>query len=125
MFQFLRRLRRSRSQPAAKQPPKRAPDTPSSVDRRVFFRQLFVHAVDHVEKAGREFAQRATAGFGQHSTGATGPGTPYYYRGHEQSADFGTQSGVYGPPWPPPYGPPIPAKLRAQLKAAAGQRVAR
>jgi hypothetical protein len=107
---------------------------PVSVDRRLFFRDMFVHAVTHVEKTGREFAQRASSGFdlAAPQTGSAAaawsasdamrsPRHPDY----SEADMYNFNPPVYGPPWPPPYGPPIPAKLRSQMMSCAGRPVAR
>ena len=90
-----------------------------SSGRRAFFRDLFVQAVEVVERAGREFHQRATLGFDRAAGPPHNPPAKVYPRytppGHE----------TYGPPWPPPAGPPLPIELIRELNARAGSRVAR
>ena len=97
------------------------PEKPESVPRRDFFRQLFVKAVEKVEEAGREFAQRAKVSFEEPRPAYTPP----TWRSSYGYDDYNPHREVYGPPWPPPYGPPVPAKLKAELKAVAERSVSR
>lgn len=98
------------------------PEKPVSHERRAFFRQLFVKAVEKVEEAGRNFADRAGAGF-RENAGYTPPYNAYTRDQHDYHRSRELE--VYGPPWPPPYGPPIPAKLKAELNEVAGRAVPR
>ena len=98
------------------------PEKPVSHDRRAFFRHLFVKAVEKVEETGRNFAQRASAGFNEPPT-YTPPNYNYYAR--DQYGYHGHQQEVYGPPWPPPFGPPMPPRLRAELRERSARSVPR
>lgn len=93
--------------------PKPAPKD-VSVNRRGFFRQLAISAIEEAEKAGHEFLDRANLRehFAPDSSNASSRRTyppPYY-----ASMDM-----IYGPPWPPPMGPDIPPALRKTLREQA------
>jgi hypothetical protein len=85
-----------------------------SVNRRGFFRQLAISAIEEAEKAGHEFLDRTNlrehfAQDPRNSTARSNYPPPYY-----ASMDM-----VYGPPWPPPMGPDIPPTIRKTLREQA------
>jgi len=80
-----------------------------SVDRRRFFRQMFIKAVEGVEKAGQQFAERAKM-----NQAYTPP--PPAHRPYTPPNHYEMPFSVYGPPWPPPFGPPIPPQVRKTLR---------
>jgi hypothetical protein len=82
------------------------PDKPISADRRGFFRQIFVSAIESVEKVGREMADK----FEVEDTS-----DPYEHSNFDWNWSQDEEMG-FGPPWPPPFGPPIPVAVRAELR---------
>ena len=101
----------------------KGPDKPISHERRAFFRQLFVKAVEKVEEAGRNFADRAKTGF--HEPPAYKPPSYNYNTRDTDGYGHNPHQEVYGPPWPPPYGPPMPQRLKAELAEQTGRSVPR
>ncbi|MDX1563805.1 MAG: hypothetical protein R3236_00300 [Phycisphaeraceae bacterium] len=91
------------------------PEKPISANRRGFFRQIFVSAIETVEKVGREMADRLEI---------DEPIDPF------RDVDFNwnwpeLDDPGFGPPHPAPLGPPIPVSIRKKLRQLHGPTVAR
>jgi hypothetical protein len=83
------------------------PVTPDvSASRRAFFRDLFVKAVQGVEQASHELADRMKP---------LTESPPLYTPANTASWQQPIRE-VYGPPWPPPYGPPVPTAILQMLR---------
>ena len=91
------------------------PEKPISANRRGFFRQIFVSAIETVEKVGREMADRLEI---------DEPIDPF------RDVDFNwnwaeAEDQGFGPPHPAPLGPPIPVSIRKKLRQLHSPTVAR
>lgn len=82
-----------------------------SVNRRGFFRQLAISAIEEAEKAGHEFLDRTN--LNEHFAPEPQP------RRHYPPPYYETMDMIYGPPWPPPLGPDIPMHVQHELRDQA------
>ncbi|QNN23261.1 hypothetical protein HED60_13585 [Planctomycetales bacterium ZRK34] len=85
-----------------------------SVNRRGFFRQLAISAIEEAEKAGHDFLDRANLSEHFRSDSHYSPTPSSYPPPYYASPDM-----IYGPPWPPPMGPDIPPAIRKTLREQA------
>jgi hypothetical protein len=75
--------------------------------RRAFFRNLFLKAVEGVEHASHDLAQRMKPLTGEE---------PRPYPAAHSAPWSAPLLETYGPPWPPPYGPPVPLAILTRLR---------
>ena len=91
------------------------PDKPISANRRGFFRQIFISAIESVEKIGKQMADPFEV---EESHDAYGD-SDFNWNWTQEEENL-----TYGPPWPPQLGPPIPVAVRAELREIHSPTVA-
>ena len=88
-------------------------ERPVSTDRRQFFREMMVQAIEGAEELGKQMQQ------GRRLPSPYGYGFGFEDEAHAppdfSHLDHG-QDAVQGPPWPPAAGPTIPLALRQELR---------